>query len=88
MPCALIHTIPSIVSVTFTDESGSPFNLTIPSSELSVGPFKSNPEICQTFINVLDASFGNLAIIGGSLMKHYYSIFDGGIVRIGFAKTL
>jgi hypothetical protein len=33
--CDLIDTLPAEISITFTSQSGAPFNLTIPSSELS-----------------------------------------------------
>ncbi|KAF7376309.1 Pepsin A [Mycena sanguinolenta] len=79
--CDLIDTLPASISIEFTSQSGTPFNLTIPSSELSVGPFSDNPAICQTLINAFD----NLSLVGGSLLKHYYSVWDVGNQRMGFA---
>ena len=63
--CDKIPDLPAVIDIGFTSTDGQKFNLTIPSTELSVGPFKSNPSICQTLIN----SFGNYAIIGGSVLK-------------------
>ncbi|KAJ7604856.1 hypothetical protein FB45DRAFT_1150002 [Roridomyces roridus] len=48
--CSRIASLPAEIEITF---AGSPnFKMTIPSSELSVGPFPGNPELCQTLINV------------------------------------
>jgi hypothetical protein len=80
--CNLIPTLPAVIDIAFTSQEGTPFNLTIPSSELSVGPFANNPSICQTLINAFDG----LELVGGSLLKHYYSVWDVGGRRMGFAK--
>ncbi|KAJ7496013.1 acid protease [Mycena galericulata] len=66
--CDLIPTLPATIDIEFTAQNGTPFNLTIPSSELSVGPFAANPTVCQTLINAFDG----LSLVGGSLLKHYY----------------
>ncbi|KAF7306084.1 Acid protease [Mycena chlorophos] len=68
IPCSSIPSLDAVISIGFTDQSGVPFNLTIPSSELSVGPFAGNETICQTLINAYDG----LSLVGGSLLKHYY----------------
>ncbi|KAJ7488313.1 acid protease, partial [Mycena latifolia] len=52
--CDKISTLPAVIDITFTAQDGSPFNLTIPSSELNVGPFTDSPDICQTLINAFD----------------------------------
>ena len=83
LPCSKISGLPAKIDLTFTSQQGTPFNLTIPSSELNVGPFKSDPSTCQTLINV---SLG-FQIIGASLLKHYYSVWDAGAQRIGFAPS-
>ncbi|KAH8103475.1 acid protease [Cristinia sonorae] len=80
--CNRISTLPAEISFTFTDSNRRPFNLTIPSSELSVGPFRSNPSLCQTLINA-----DQFTLIGASLLKHYYSVWDIGNQRMGFAPT-
>jgi hypothetical protein len=72
-----------VIDITFTSQDGSPFNLTIPSSELSVGPFADDPSTCQTLINAFDG----LELVGGSLLKHWYSIWDVGNGRMGFAPA-
>ncbi|KAJ7878643.1 acid protease [Mycena leptocephala] len=54
----------------------APFNLTIPSSELSSGPFASKPHLCQTLINVSEG-----------LNLHYYSAWDMNGPSIGFAPN-
>ncbi|KAF8516363.1 aspartic peptidase domain-containing protein [Gautieria morchelliformis] len=82
IPCDKISDLPAQIDFQFTSQSGSPFNLTVPSSELNVGPFRSDPTICQTLINAL-----NIDIIGGSLLKHYYSLWDVSGSRIGFAQN-
>jgi len=82
IPCSEIKNLPAKLDFTFTSQAGQPFNLTVPSSELSVGPFRDAPTICQTFINALDVD-----IIGGSLLKHYYSLWDVSGSRIGFVPN-
>ncbi|KAJ7072089.1 acid protease [Mycena amicta] len=79
--CASIPSLPAEISIAFTAQNGQLFNLTIPSSELSVGPFEDNPAVCQTLINAFDG----LSLVGGSLLKHYYSVWDVGGQRMGFA---
>ncbi|KAE9400870.1 acid protease [Gymnopus androsaceus JB14] len=65
--CDLISTLPAVIDITFTSQEGTPFNLTIPSSELNVGPFANNASLC--------------------LLKHYYSVWDVGNQRMGFAPN-
>ncbi|KAG7098784.1 hypothetical protein E1B28_000691 [Marasmius oreades] len=79
--CNRISSLPAKIDITFTAQTGRPFNLTIPSSELSVGPFANDPSLCQTLINAVD----NFQIVGASLLKHYYSVWDVGNQRLGFA---
>ena len=83
LPCSKIDGLPAVIDLTFTSEEGKPFNLTIPSSELNVGPFKSDPSTCQTLINF----FNGLNLVGGSVLKHYYSVWDLQNQRMGFAPN-
>ncbi|KAI0630375.1 acid protease [Trametes polyzona] len=83
LPCSQIDGLPATIDLTFTSQSGQPFNLTIPSSELNVGPFESDPSTCQTLINAFDG----LELVGGSVLKHYYSVWDVGGQRMGFAPN-
>ncbi|KAK2464624.1 hypothetical protein APHAL10511_003317 [Amanita phalloides] len=83
IPCSQISSLPAVIDITFTSQSGKPFNLTIPSSELNVGPFPNDPKTCQTLINAYDG----LDLVGGSLLKHYYSIWDVEGQRMGFARA-
>jgi hypothetical protein len=79
--CDEISGLSAQIDITFVDQSGIPFNLTIPSSELNVGPVNGEPWICQTLVNVYND--GPL-IIGGSLLKYWYSVWDFGNKRMGF----
>lgn len=81
--CDRISSLPAVIDITFTSQNGEPFNLTIPSSELSVGPFANDPSTCQTLINAFDG----LELVGGSLLKHWYSIWDIENQRLGFAQA-
>ncbi|TFY63340.1 hypothetical protein EVJ58_g3306 [Rhodofomes roseus] len=83
IPCSEIDGLASELTLTFTNTAGKPFNLTIPSSELNVGPFPGQTETCQTFIN----SIQGLNLVGGSLLKHYYAIFSVQNQTIGFADN-
>jgi hypothetical protein len=86
IPCNKLAGLPARLDLTFTDTSGATFNLTIPSAELSVGPIAGHPGKCQTFINAFDGGFGG-GIVGGSLFKHWFSVWDIGNNRLGFAKA-
>ena len=82
--CDLIPTLPAVIDITFAGVEGCPaFNLTIPSSELSSGPFADKPELCQTFINVSEG----YNLVGLSLLKHYYSAWDMDVPQIGFSPN-
>ncbi|KZT73382.1 acid protease [Daedalea quercina L-15889] len=81
--CDKIEQLPAQIDITFTDINGQPFNLTIPSSELNVGPFEAEPTLCQTMINYLEG----LDLVGGSLLKHYYSVWDIANQQMGFASN-
>ncbi|CAE6443117.1 unnamed protein product [Rhizoctonia solani] len=81
IPCSEVSSIQARLDLTFKDQAGEPLLLSIPPQELSVGPFKNNHTMCQTLINAgFDQNF-----VGGSLLKHYYSIWDQGNARMGFA---
>ncbi|KAH9944875.1 acid protease [Amylocystis lapponica] len=84
--CDKVASLPAQIDVTFTTASGKAFNLTIPSSELSVGPFPDDSSTCQTLINSSGDSDDEL-ILGGSVLKHYYSVWDVGNQQIGFASN-
>ncbi|KAF8309088.1 acid protease [Clavulina sp. PMI_390] len=81
--CSEIGSITATLDFTFTSSSGQPFNLTIPPEELNVGPFASDPTMCQTLINAQSGYY----ILGGSVLKHYYSVWDQANARMGFSKT-
>jgi len=81
--CNRISSLPAVIDIMFTSQNGEPFNLTIPSSELSVGPFDNDPSTCQTLVNAFDG----LELVGGSLLKHWYSIWDIQNQRLGFAPA-
>ena len=80
IPCNELENLRAEISYTFTSQQGPPFTLTIPTSELSVGPFPSKPSLCQTLINA-----DEFDLVGASMLKHYYSVWDVGNQRLGFA---
>ncbi|KAI0344663.1 acid protease [Trametopsis cervina] len=84
LPCSQVASLPASITFVFTSQSGAPFNLTIPSSELSVGPFGGEGETCQMLINAMEETW----IVGASLLKHYYSVWDLGGQRLGFADVV
>ncbi|CAE6475726.1 unnamed protein product [Rhizoctonia solani] len=82
LPCSEVSSIQARIDFTFNDQNGKPIILSVPPQELSVGPFTDNERMCQTLINAgYDQNF-----VGGSLLKHYYSIWDQGNARMGFAS--
>jgi hypothetical protein len=80
--CSDISNTPAQIDITFKDQAGQPFNLTIPSSELNQGPVAGAPWICQTVVTSYND--GPL-IIGGPLLKNFFSVWDFGNSRLGFA---
>ncbi|KAA1474197.1 acid protease [Dentipellis sp. KUC8613] len=87
IPCAKLTGIPTPLNITFTfaSTSGAPFALSVPAQELSVGPLREDPSMCQTLIN---AQEGGEGIIGASLLKYYYSVWDVDNARLGFVKNV
>jgi hypothetical protein len=81
LPCSQVAGLPAQIDIGFTDTTGKAFNLTIPSAELSVGPFKEDPSTCQMLVNAYDG----LDLVGGSLLKYWYTVYDFGNKRMGFA---
>lgn len=84
--CDEIDLLPAQIDVTFISTTGEPFNLTVPTSEFNVGPFPDNSFICQTMINSLTGA-NSINLLGGSLLKHYYSVWDVGNQKMGFAPN-
>jgi hypothetical protein len=79
IPCSMIKDLNATITFSI---GGKPY--TIPSQELSVGPFPGRQGICQTVIN--SGPMGRW-IIGASLMKYYYTVWDVGNSRMGWATT-
>lgn len=83
IPCSKLKHIKSSISFIIGGHS-----YTIPPQELSVGPISDQPEICQTLINSSgDDPATSLWVIGGSLLKYYYTVWDIKNVRFGLART-
>ncbi|KAH0527031.1 hypothetical protein TsFJ059_002075 [Trichoderma semiorbis] len=83
IPCSKLKDIKSSISFVIGGR-----NYTIPSQELSVGPISDQPDICQTLINSSGDEANSLWVIGGSLLKYYYTVWDIENVRFGLAQTL
>ncbi|KAF2670776.1 acid protease [Microthyrium microscopicum] len=80
IPCSQIKDLNA--TITFAFGAGK---YTIPSEELSVGEYPGMPGTCQTLIN--SSKDMNGWIIGGSLMKYYYTVWDVGNKRLGWATV-
>lgn len=79
---SLILALTSTIDVTFLITDSTLYNLTIPTSELSVGPFAEDPSICQTLVNAVEGTY----VLGGCLLKRFNSVWCRGNERIGFAS--
>jgi hypothetical protein len=79
LPCSEVAGLKAAITITM---GGGKY--TIPTQELSVGPYPGQPQMCQMLINSGSAPFW---IIGGSLMKYYYTVWDIGNKRLGWATT-
>ncbi|KAF2415595.1 acid protease [Tothia fuscella] len=78
--CSLVTQLKAVITITM---GGVPY--TIPTKEFIVGPFPGRPGMCQTLIN--SPKGVDFWIIGGSLLKYYYSVWDIGNRKLGFATT-
>ncbi|KAL7908435.1 aspartic peptidase domain-containing protein [Trichoderma velutinum] len=84
IPCSKLKDLESSISFSIGGH-----NYTIPSQELSVGPISDQPGICQTLINSSgDGQARGSWVIGGSLLKYYYTVWDIENTRFGLAQTL
>ena len=85
IPCTELRNLPASIDITFTSQQGADFNLTVPTTEFNLGPFRSDPtgETCQTVINALDGFF----VVGAPVFKYFYSVWDQGNKRMGFAPN-
>lgn len=79
MPCSEVSGLKAAITFTMGGQK-----YTIPTQELSVGPYPRQPNMCQMLINSGSEPFW---IIGASLMKYYYTVWDVGNKRLGFATT-
>ncbi|EHK18645.1 uncharacterized protein TRIVIDRAFT_158819, partial [Trichoderma virens Gv29-8] len=83
IPCSKLEHIKS--SITFMIGG---HKYIIPPQELNVGTISGQPGICQMLIN---SSGGDqeksLWVVGGSLLKYYYTVWDIENARFGLAQT-
>ncbi|KAI0729009.1 aspartic peptidase domain-containing protein, partial [Irpex lacteus] len=83
LPCSLLPSLTSEIQFFFRAQNGRTLPLVVPTSELSLGPFPGDEGMCQTVINAMEENW----ILGASLLKHYYSVWDVGGERMGFAEN-
>ncbi|KAM0258943.1 hypothetical protein ACHAQJ_003599 [Trichoderma viride] len=84
IPCAKLTDINSTISFFIGGQE-----YIIPSQELNVGPISNQSDVCQMLINSSGSDQGkSLWVIGGSLLKYYYTVWDIENTRFGLAKTL
>jgi hypothetical protein len=79
--CSLVPGLKADIAITMGGVT-----YTIPTKEFIVGPFPGMPGYCQTLINS-PSDAPDVWIIGGSLLKYYYTVWDIGNRRLGFATT-
>jgi hypothetical protein len=80
IPCSELPNLNATITITMGG-----IGYTIPSKEFSVGPFPGKPGMCQTLIN--SPTIAPFWIIGGSLLKYYYTVWDMGNTKLGWATT-
>ncbi|KAF1739008.1 Pepsin A [Beauveria bassiana] len=82
--CDIIESL--AVEITFTFGSGAEtFNATMPRESFNLGPYEGKPGICQTVFSSIDA-LGGKFLVGGPLLKQYYTVWDGHNMEMGFAE--
>jgi hypothetical protein len=85
--CHKIKHLSAVIDFTFTAQDGSPFNLTIPSSGLNVGPFADDPAICQTLINGFDL-VPDINLVGGRSALVFCLRLTSSVFLIGLCCSL
>ncbi|ORZ15224.1 aspartic peptidase domain-containing protein [Absidia repens] len=89
IPCHAIDSLPPITFVLADHENDHGFfELSLPASAYVLDPMHSTATMCLSGISGqrLDRA-GHTWILGDTFMKHYYTVFDYGKKRIGFAKA-
>lgn len=84
--CDKLHLIHAQLEFSLVAENGDPLHLKVPNEELYVGKYGPDPKFCQTYIN----SFEGVSIIGGSVLKYYYTAWNMDVKnpRLGFALNV
>lgn len=84
--CDKLDTLNNELEFHFVTEDGQPVMLTVPPEEFYVGRFDEDPTYCQTYINSLE----DIYVVGGSLLKSYYTVWDMNVdqPKIGFALNV
>lgn len=82
LPCSEVDGINATISFSMGGQT-----YTVPTSELSVGPYPGQPDMCQTLINSDGSGSQGQWIIGASLLKYYYTAWDTANGQLGFATT-
>jgi len=86
-PCSILPFDASLsLDFNFPSESGQTFTLSVPASALSIGPLPTNQnQTCQGAITDMEvAGLEGYNVVGGSVLKEYYSVWDVGKRRLGF----
>jgi hypothetical protein len=83
--CSSLANLPTNtrIDIALVDNSGKSFTVSIPASEINLGPFANDKYDCQTFINGYSET--GPIVIGSSLLKHWFTVWDFGNKRVGFA---
>lgn len=77
----MLANLSGALDFTFAAAGGARFNLSVPRGALSVGAFADNASHCQALVNGVDG----YRIVGAGVLKRYYSVWDVGGQRMGFA---
>jgi hypothetical protein len=86
LPCSQMANISAELTFGFiSSSSGKTFDITIPTSEFNLGPFDNDTSLCQALINVWLPGQDLPPLLGASLLKHYYTVWDTGNQSMGFA---
>ncbi|KAF2103978.1 acid protease [Rhizodiscina lignyota] len=83
IPCDEVNNTSATIDITM-----GTLRVRIPPQELSVGPYPGKPGLCQTFINGGGVGIPGLWVIGGTMLKYYYSAWDVSKQELSLATTM
>jgi hypothetical protein len=87
--CDVMSTLQPSISFTLTDDAGKLVTLEVDPKSFNLGPYPGTNGTCQgVLVNALEPVYPpvNFWVLGGPLIKKYYTVWDAAQGRLGFAN--